>query len=257
MMLKRRLLRSGLAVLLLLGMSVQLSAQTQSQPPEETATQAPTTLPETFSVTYVLTKGPLSLAEMTRKLYRNDAGHYVYESYSKPIGIARWFTDSTLLEKTEWIYHDDQLRPLHYLYDRDGDKERLVKLTFDWDRMRVINDINHDPWTMNIPSGTLDKLLYHLAVMYDLARGEETLSYQVADGGTLKTYEFNKLKSETIETPLGKFETVKLERPGRRDTILWCAKELNYLPVRIMQEEDGKHLTLKLKSVQGLGKPNP
>lgn len=225
-----------------------------SLPAAVTTAQAQTTaLPESFSVTYVLTMGPLSLAEMTRKLYKNEAGHYVFESYSKPIGYARWFTDNTLLEKSEWIYHEGEMRPLKYLYDRDGSKkQRHVELSFDWENMRVTNTINNDPWSMEIVDGTLDKLLYHLAVMYDLERGDDSLSYQVADGGKLKSYEFNKLGEETVNTSHGEFRTVKLERPGSRDTTLWCAEELYYLPVRLMQEEDGKTLTLKLKSFSGI-----
>lgn len=210
-------------------------------------------LPESFSATYTLHKGPLTLAEMTRKLYRNNNGHFVYESYSKPIGYARWFTDSTLMEKSEWIYHDDKLRPVRYSYDRNGSKrERHVKLSFDWNRMRVTNDINNDPWSMAIPNGTLDKLLYHLAVMHDLKQANLPLTYQVADGGTLKSYTFEELGRETVKTSLGTFNTIKLIRPGKRDTILWCAEELNYLPVKIMQEEDGSKLTLNLKSFNGL-----
>ena len=217
------------------------------------AVRAEPGLPESFSVTYTLNKGPLNLAEMTRKLYKNSDGHFVYESYSKPIGYARWFTDSTLLEKTEWIYHGDQLRPINYSYDRSGSKrERHVKLKFDWNKMRVTNDINNDPWSMAIPAGTLDKLLYHLAVMHDLQQGNTSLTYQVADGGTLKSYVFENLGKETVKTDLGTFNTIKLKRPGRRDTILWCAEELNYLPVKIVQEEDGSKLTLSLKSFNGL-----
>lgn len=212
-------------------------------------------LPDTFSVTYTLNKGPLELAEMTRHLYKNDAGHYVYESFSKPIGIARWFTDSTLLEKTEWIYHEDQLRPLRYSYDRKSSrKNRHVKLEFDWQRMRVVNDINNDAWSMTITDGTQDKLLFHLSVMVDLIRGKKPLDYHVADGGRMKTYNFKMLGEERIETKLGKMKTIKLEQPGKRDTTLWCAPELNYLPIQAEQEEDGTRLTLKLKSVTGLPK---
>ncbi|HHJ80113.1 MAG TPA: DUF3108 domain-containing protein, partial [Candidatus Tenderia electrophaga] len=126
--------------------------------------QADNRLPDSFSVTYVLEKGPLKLAEMTRKLYKNSKGNYVYESYSEPVGYARWFTDSTLLEKTEWNYHQQQLRPIKYFYDRNSSKKkRHVKLNFNWDKMRVTNDINNDPWSMKIIDGTLDKLLYQLA----------------------------------------------------------------------------------------------
>jgi len=190
---------------------------------------------------------------MTRKLYKNSKGNYVYESYSEPVGYARWFTDSTLLEKTEWNYHQQQLRPIKYSYDRSSSKKkRRVKLSFDWDRMRVTNDINNDPWSMKITEGTLDKLLYQLAVMQDLSAGKKTLEYQIADGGKLKTYRFSNLGEETLHTKLGTFKTIKLKRPGKRDTILWCAEELNYLPIKLVQEENGIELTLTLDSVSGL-----
>jgi len=215
--------------------------------------QAENTLPESFSATYSLHKGPITLAEMKRKLYKNDNGNYVYESYSEPVGYARWFTDNTLLEKTEWSYHQQQLRPIKYSYERNGSKKkRHVKLKFDWDKMRVTNDINNDPWSMKITEGTLDKLLYHLAVMHDLSNGTKSPEYQIADGGKLKTYSFSNLGQETIRTDLGTFETIKLKRPGKRDTILWCAKELNYLPIKVVQEENDIELTLTLKSVSGL-----
>ena len=215
--------------------------------------QAEEKLPESFSVTYILQKGPVTLAEMKRKLYKNSNGNFVYESFSEPVGYARWFTDNTLLEKTEWNYQQQQLRPVTYSYDREGSKkQRHVKLSFDWDKMRVTNDINNDPWSMKITEGTLDKLLYHLAVMHDLANGKQSLEYQIADGGRLKTYSFSNLGEETLRTKLGTFKTIKLKRPGKRDTILWCAEELNYLPIKLVQEEGGIQLTLTLKSVTGL-----
>ena len=218
---------------------------------------AENTLPESFTATYALTKGPLTLANMKRRLYKNERGNYVYESYSEPVGYARWFTDNTLLEKTEWTYHQQQLRPIEYSYDRKGSKkQRHVKLSFNWDKMRVTNDINNDPWSMKITDGTLDKLLYHLALMHDLANGKELFDYQVADGGSLKSYSFSNLGEETLRTKLGSFNTIKLIRPGKRDTILWCAKELNYLPIKLVQEENGITLTLTLKSVSGLPNNN-
>lgn len=215
--------------------------------------EAETTQPELFTVTYKLNVGPLTLGETTRKLYKNGDGNYIYESFSQAIGYASWFTDSQLMEKSEWVLNDKHLRPINYTYDRISSKrERHVKLKFDWNKMRVTNVINNDPWTMAIPDGTLDKLLYHLAVMYDLREGKSPLVYKVADGGTLKTVEFNNLGEETIKTKFGQLNTVKLKLPGKRDTTLWYAKELGYLPVRIVQEEDGRELDLKLDSFTGL-----
>jgi hypothetical protein len=45
---------------------------------------------------------------------------------------------------------------------------------------------------------------------------------------------------ETLELPAGTFETVKILRlreNKKRETLVWCAPALNYLPVRIWQRE--------------------
>ncbi len=210
-------------------------------------------LPDQFSITYVLSKGPLTLGEMTRSLTPNNDGTYTYESYSRPVGYARWFTKATLTERSKWTYHNKMLRPLIYSYDSSGGKkERHVKLDFDWKKMRVTNTINNDPWTMDIENNTLDKLLYHLALMYDLQTGREELRYLVADGGSLKHYEFEILGREKLKTKQGVFDTIKLKRPGKRETILWCAPELNFVPIRIEQNDKHGLLRMEVKELSGI-----
>ena len=210
--------------------------------------------PQPFTAVYVLTSGPLTLGEMTRKLYVNNEGNFVFESSSEPIGYAKWFVSTILKERSEWIIHEGQPRPLKYSYDRTGDKdkERHVHLDFDWKNNRVINTINNDPWRMEIPEGTQDKLLYHLTVMYDLQQGKESLSYDVADGGRLKKYNFEFLGRDRIDTPLGVFNTVKLKKPGKRDTIIWFAPELGYVPIQIEQQEKRGSLIMQISSLEGI-----
>lgn len=217
-------------------------------------------LPERFDATYTLTVGPLTLAEMTRKLYPKGDGRYVYESFSKPMGYARWFTKSELLERSEWKYENQQLRPLGYSYDRTGDpdKERHVKLVFDWENKRVTNIINKDPWKMDIEAGTLDKLLYQLAVVNDLQQGKRTkLQYSVADGGSMKNLRFEIAGEERIKTVLGEFDTLKVRTEGTRTTTLWCAKALGYFPVLIEQHDDRGQALLKLTGLNGIPIPAP
>lgn len=217
-------------------------------------------LPEKFDATYTLTVGPLTLAEMTRKLYPKGDGSYVYESYSKAAGYARWFTKSVLVERSEWKYEKQQLRPLSYSYDRTGDsnKERHVKLVFDWVNSRVTNIINNEPWKMELPAGTLDKLLYQLAVVNDLQQGRRTkLEYNVADGGSMKNIRFEILGEERIKTALGEFDTLKVKTEGARTTTLWCAKTLGYLPVLIEQHDDRGQALLKMTGLSGITIPVP
>lgn len=223
--------------------------------------QADRVLPEKFDATYTLTLGPLTLAKMTRKLYPTADGNFIYESHSKAIGYARWFTKSVLVERSEWRYDKQQLQPLTYTYDRTGeaDRERHVKLIFDWAKLEVINVINSDPWKMEIKEGTQDKLVYQLALINDLLLGKRTgLKYSVADGGSIKDTEFEILGEERIRTSLGEFDTLKLKTQGsRRTTTLWCAKALAYIPVLIEQSNRGREAQLKLTSLTGIPIPTP
>jgi hypothetical protein len=106
--------------------------------------------------------------------------------------------------------------------------------------MRVHNDVADSKWEMDIPVGTLDKLVSQLGMMHALARGQTDITFKIADGGKLKEYRFKVVGEETLETPAGTFETVKITRlrdDNKRETYVWCAPALHYLPVRIWQRE--------------------
>lgn len=217
-------------------------------------------LPEKFDAIYNLSVGPMTLAEMTRKLSPKEDGSYLYESSSRPLGYARWFTKSVLVERSEWHYKGEQLRPLTYSYDRTGDsnKERRKGVLFDWKRGQIINRADQKPWKTPLISGTQDKLLYQLALVNDLQQGKRTkLEYNIADDGTTKTTTFQIVGEERIKTALGEFETLKLQTTGTRTTTLWCAKKLNYLPVLIEQHDDRGSALLKLISLSGIPIPPP
>ena len=69
---------------------------------------------------------------------------------------------------------------------------------FDWDKNRVINIINGDPWHMAATPGLLDKLLYQLKIMRDLSNGVKNLHYRVADGGKIKDFQLQILGQEVV-----------------------------------------------------------
>ena len=62
-------------------------------------------------------------------------------------------------------------------------------------------------------------------------------------GGKIKEYRFEKIKEEVIETAIGSFNTTKLARykKNKQETFLWCAHELNFLPIKVItKEKDGR-----------------
>jgi len=216
-------------------------------------------LPPEFRAHYSAHKGSFRIAESTVELEHDGGERYVYRSITRPVGLLAVFRDDEVIEHSVWMLHEGRIRPLRYRYiHKNSDKNRNVSLEFDWAEQRVANTAQGHTWTMPVPPGTLDKFSVRLAVMMDLAAGAAApLEYPIADGGKLKHWRFAVLGTETVNTPAGTFDAVKLQRLRRRDkereTYLWCAPALDYLLVRMEHvEEDGSRYHLELDRVEGL-----
>ena len=215
-------------------------------------------LPEQFTATYDVKKAGITIGETKRTLSRKNShenGQYLFESITRPSGIAKLFTSGQVVERSHWLFFQGQPQPVQYtFFNSGGKKKRNVQLDFDWGKNQVINTINGEPWTMPLEHGTSDKLLYQLRIMQDLPTAGRSLRYPVADGGKLKYYDIEIMGKERIRTPLGKFETVRLQHTkGSRKTTMWCAPELAYLPVRIEQrKKDDSPVVAVLSSVKGI-----
>ncbi|WP_455207967.1 DUF3108 domain-containing protein [Kaarinaea lacus] len=214
--------------------------------------------PTPFTAHYQVTKGVMSVGRTTRTLQDKGNGNFVFESITKPGGIAKLFTSGKVVERSYWRWHENNLVPYEYIYQNSSDQKRDVKLIFNWQDFEVTNIINGDPWTMELEDNALDKLLYQLAIMYDLSAGKDSLIYKVADGGTMKTYEVVISGNERLAIDLGVFDTIKvIITKNNRQTTLWCAKKLQYLPIRIEQrKEDDGPITANLIELEGIPLPS-
>ena len=224
------------------------------------AVQASTALPEPFTATYNLRLGDLHIAKMERRLMPLGKGRYIFRSETKPTGLLALFHRDRIVEESVWMLKDEEARPLEYTYQRSGGlKKQDVAIHFDWERGLIESQSGDNPWQMAIVPHILDKLLYHWVAMRDLEEDsdKEQFEYQVADGGRIKIYRFNRLGEETLTTPFGRFETLKFKRSrdddDKRFSTLWCAPALHYLPVRVdHKEKDGSIITAELETLSGL-----
>ncbi|MBI2994862.1 MAG: DUF3108 domain-containing protein [Gammaproteobacteria bacterium] len=212
--------------------------------------------PGEFAVTYDLYSKGARIASMERAIARSEDGSYVYQSDTRAVGFIALFRKDHVVERSLWTMVDDSLRPLQYTYQRTGSKrDRNVSVRFDWDAQRIINTINGDSWRMPTAPNVMDKLLYQLAVMHDLKSGRTPLIYTVADGGKIKTYDFERRGEETVSTPLGDILTLKLTRhkqQSEQKMTLWCAPHLSFLPVKVENvEPDGTTTVAIIQSITG------
>lgn len=214
--------------------------------------------PQPFQVSYNLYSDDMKIGIMERFVTRLDDGNYLFSSESRTTGFISLFRKDHIVETSRWKSVKGKFVPLSYTYDhKGGKKDRSVKIDFNWEQHQIVNRINNSTWYMRAEPGILDKLLYQLTIMADLKSGLVPESYTVADGGKIKQYFFEYLNDEEIDTALGKFRTMKLARHkpnSDRTTWLWCAYELGFLPVKVVNtEKKGRLTTATIIALEGLG----
>lgn len=200
---------------------------------------------------------PIS-AKGIRELSRTEDGRYLLSSKATSLF-------ASITESTEFEITGDLVRPIEYQYHRSGiGKKRDAVLDFDWENNTVLNNVQNKPWTMDVPVGAMDKLLYQFKLRQDLQSAHQngtpwpTLQYVVADGGRLKNYEFEVIGEEEIDTPVGKLRTLKATRvrdSRDRESTFWLALDYDFLLVKFQQlESGGNGFELLLREAEFNGK---
>ncbi|MFT5211045.1 MAG: hypothetical protein ACI9CE_002776 [Flavobacterium sp.] len=193
-----------------------------------------------------------------RELTKDESGTYTLSSTATSFLVS-------ISESSVFNVVDHKIKPIEYQYHRTGiGKRRDAVLNFDWQKMKVLNNVQSTPWQMAISDASMDKLVYQLQMREDLVAIKESgqawpqLSYEIADGGKLKIYEFEVVGAEVIDTPIGKVDTLKIVRikhRKNRETAFWLAPEYEFLLVRLQQlEGNGKGFELLLKNAVFDGK---
>ncbi|MDB5979549.1 MAG: dehydrogenase [Pseudomonas sp.] len=190
---------------------------------------------------------PMSGGTAERSLVKGDNGTWTL-SFKASMMIANLSEVSTLkVDKAA-------LLPLTYSFERGGlGKSKKVDMTFDWASKMVTGTDRDKPFNVPLNTGMLDKSTYQLALQNDVAAGKKSMSYQVVDGGDVDTYDFRVLGPEKVATKAGQIDAIKVERvrdptQSKRITVLWFAKDWDYLLVRLQQvENDGKEYNIMLQ----------
>jgi len=158
-------------------------------------------------------------------------------------------------ESSQFSWQRCSPRPSAYLYERKGllKRKKTLLQTFNWENQQVTSNSGKTSSTFDLPEQSTDKLSYQLAIRCDLKQGNTVLDYQVVDKKRVKQYSFKIIGEEPLETPLGILNTVKVERirdANERQTFLWFAKELDYLLVKLEQNDTGaNHYVISIKAL--------
>jgi hypothetical protein len=208
-----------------------------------------------FTARYTVAKAELDVISTTITLRRG--ARIEYRAESEPVGLAAWFFgDHRIHELSVLKQIENQVIPLTYRYVHEGSEEnRNEHYQYDWTRNVADVYSRGQQRTLKIPDGTLDNSSLQLALIQDARKRAKTYRYPVISRGELKTYVFRNLGTETVESELGRFETVKLERRKNDEEnttyTAWYAPKLSFLPVKVENREEGDLvLSLVLQAVE-------
>jgi hypothetical protein len=176
-------------------------------------------------------------------LERQGDNLYVYRSWVEPRGllgfVRRQLTESSLAR----VERDGQLTPLSYRR-RDGLGGRDSDMRFDPVAGKVHIDYRDTQTTSAWEPGIFDLLTLRLVLANDLAHDALQDVYRMIDDRSrIEEIDVEVVGRETLDTAIGRLETVLLEyRSRRRDRIyrLWLAPGMNAAIVRLEQHEDGE-----------------
>ncbi|THB71731.1 MAG: DUF3108 domain-containing protein [Gammaproteobacteria bacterium] len=196
-----------------------------------------------FTAIYDVTKSGIALGEMRSQLTINPDNSYTYSSKTEPVGLASLFSSETVTETSQGILKKNNFTPKTYTYKRaGGDRNQNTTITFDHAKKNATDVTNDKTTTLKIDNSITDRQIIQILLMNDMLAGSTKLEYKVINKQEIKPYSFRILEHETIETELGVFKTTPVVRKregSSRETTLWLAHELYYLPVKIEQTKNG------------------
>ncbi|BFT64845.1 DUF3108 domain-containing protein [Pseudomonas moorei] len=200
-----------------------------------------------FSASYTADWKQLPMSGTAERSLTQEANGVWKLSFKASMMIASLTEESTLtLDK-------DTLLPQSYHFERGGlGKAKKSDLDFDWNAKMITGTDRGDAVKVPLNRGMLDKSSYQLALQEDVAAGKKSMNYQVVDGSDVDTYDFRVLGTEKVDTKAGMIDAIKVERvrdptQNKRITVMWFAKDWDYLLVRLQQvETDGKEYNIML-----------
>lgn len=181
----------------------------------------------------------------TRTLERKgaDAWQYTFAA-SAPL--------ATATETSDFRYDGRTVTPLNYTQSRKiFMSRRNSSISFDWSKRKATGKRdNKDTISYALQPGTLDGLNMEIQIRRDLMDLKKMGGpYWMASPKDITALPFVIEGEETITTPLGKLNTLKVSRKHddpKRHTIFWLDKDRSYLPAKVVQDNDGALYVIEL-----------
>lgn len=129
---------------------------------------------------------------------------------------------------------------------------RTETLTFDHAKKQYISNYKGQNKTVKISTTALDDLGLEMQIREDLKANKFRGNYLMADRDKVESVPFTKSATTKISVPAGTFDVVRVDRTHddkSRQTSFWLAPSLDYLPIKVVQTNDGKKMEMSLTKI--------
>jgi hypothetical protein len=204
-----------------------------------------------FRATYSAEWKGITAASSTVELRHSGPDTYTYSSVNSARGMFRMAFPDALTQISTFRLVDGRVVPA--TFEGMDEKDRPIKLTFDWQNKRVTGVAKEKPVDLELPEGAQDAMSLQIASLRNLASGNLRGTAWMIDANKLKEYELQLEGNARIETELGELDTivyVSKRANSDRLTRTWVAPALGYLPVKAQSIRGKKvEVTLLIQSV--------
>jgi len=212
-----------------------------------------TDLPERIDIDYTLSGviGQGKARETLLQQNKNGTQHYTIDSEIKASGFLKLFKRGSILRHSEGIITPDKgMQSLYFSDQRSKKPARTVQ--FDWDNNQLVYHRKEREIIEELAPGTLDELslVYHFAFTDP---PKQVITIRETDYRVQHTGHYI-VSHETLDTPLGKLDTIVLIKQQEPDDTfkkkIWLSPEHFMLPVRIIStEKDGMEVDQMVKKI--------
>lgn len=197
-----------------------------------------------YTASYLVRTDGHRVANAEFSVSRDTNGNYVFISSARARGILRLLRPDPAVDRSEFTFVDGRIVPLSFHYE-DGSRkgEDNFSVTFDGAAGEVRIAGPAGSRTVPFEDGLLDRGTLQVALMRDLGACRLPGPYRYVDDNGIGEYAYERLDDLATETGIGTLHTVRFSQKSEgssRETILWLAPELGYLPVRIEQFRNGE-----------------
>lgn len=208
---------------------------------------------QAYEAEYRVARGPLTLGRSVTRLRAVSEG-WEYRTVVTATGVARMLVSEDAVERTIFDTDGTSLRTLRYEH-RPPDKVPAL-VDFDWAGHQALIDNDDGDSVVPLTPGQHDPHGAILSVMVSLARDGDVPDFEVIDDdGDVRALSFEVGDGGEIRVPFGRFDTVKVTRDRAdrdRQLIAWFAPELDWLPIRIQQVNEGSTVArMELRTLNG------